>query len=120
LLVALALNASGAAQAMDQSQSVYCARFSPDGKLFATGGEECVAPSNLPARPGAKVYPSYLIRLWDMQTRRELRRIEAHQWLVESLDFSPDGKTLVSGSFDGTVKLWEVEGGRLIRVLGGK
>jgi WD40 repeat protein len=37
--------------------------------------------------------------------------------LVESVEFSHDGKMLVSGSFDGTVKLWNVKTGGLIRTF---
>jgi WD40 repeat protein len=33
-----------------------------------------------------------------------------HDW-VESLAFSPDGKTLASGGFDFTIKLWQPSAG---------
>jgi WD40 repeat protein len=38
---------------------------------------------------------------------------------VEIVAFSSDGKTLASGSGDSTIKLWNVEGGTLIRTLEG-
>ncbi|MCA2938734.1 MAG: WD40 repeat domain-containing protein, partial [Microcystis sp. M113S1] len=38
---------------------------------------------------------------------------------VSSVNFSPDGKTLVSGSDDNTIKLWNVETGQEIRTLKG-
>ena len=34
--------------------------------------------------------------------------LEGHKGLVFSVTYSPDGKTLASGSFDGTIKLWDM------------
>jgi len=31
----------------------------------------------------------------------------AHSAPVESVAFSPDGASIVSGSFDGTIKVWD-------------
>jgi WD40 repeat protein len=36
----------------------------------------------------------------------------AHSQLVSSVVFSTDGRTLASGSWDKTIKLWEVDTGR--------
>ena len=42
-----------------------------------------------------------------------------HNGTVDSAAFSPDSRRLITGSFDKTVKLWDVETGRLIRTFEG-
>jgi hypothetical protein len=46
---------------------------------------------------------------------RRMGEDEGHADWVVSVAFSPDGKTLASGSWDRTVKLWDVATGREIR-----
>ena len=49
------------------------------------------------------------IKLWDLQTGRELRTLKRHSSGVDSLAFSPDGQTLISS--DGyNLKLWRLSG----------
>jgi len=50
---------------------------------------------------------------------QERNRLEGHSSEVTSVVFSPDGKTLASGSDDKTVKLWDVTTGTEIRTLKG-
>ena len=38
---------------------------------------------------------------------------------MQSLEFSPDGNTLASGDFAGTIKLWQIDTGGLIGTLKG-
>ena len=49
----------------------------------------------------------------------ELIPLAGHSDQVRSLTFAPDGKTLASGSFDGTVKLWDLANGRQCFTLRG-
>ncbi|MFM7578109.1 MAG: hypothetical protein ACKO5Q_14365, partial [Microcystaceae cyanobacterium] len=51
--------------------------------------------------------------------KREYNRLLGHNHSVYSVSFSPDGKTLASGSYDKTIKLWNLETGQEIRTLFG-
>jgi WD40 repeat protein len=76
--------------------------FSPDsGKLITGGGE--------PSRNGELI-------LWDVASGSVVRKFtEAHSDTVFDVEFSRDGKRLVSGAADKFVKLFNVETGELIR-----
>jgi WD40 repeat protein/uncharacterized caspase-like protein len=83
--------------------------FSPDGKTLATGGGGAKGETNS-------------IKLWDVTTGRELgapRGRIAEGGEVLALAFSPDGKKLASGNASGTVKLWNVATGTLLRAFAG-
>ena len=60
------------------------------------------------------------IGIWSFQGEafaQYLMTIDAHDGIVTEIAFSPDGETLVSASWDGTVKLWRVATGTLIETL---
>ncbi|NCR68960.1 MAG: WD40 repeat domain-containing protein, partial [Microcystis aeruginosa LL11-07] len=54
-----------------------------------------------------------------LNRKSERNRLEGHDSVVTSVNFSPDGKTLVSSGADNTIKLWNVETGQEIRTLKG-
>jgi WD40 repeat protein len=51
------------------------------------------------------------LHFWDVRTGREVAGRDKHDGPVHSLAFAPDGRTVVSGSRDRTVQLWEVSSG---------
>jgi hypothetical protein len=54
-----------------------------------------------------------VIQLWDANTGEEVRRfVGHHNSLIQAVRFSPDGRTLASGSHDRSVRLWEVSTGQ--------
>jgi serine/threonine protein kinase len=63
--------------------------------------------------------PKNTVRLWALESGRELRRFEGHADLIWSVALSPDGRRALSGSEDNTVHLWEVDSGREIFRLQG-
>jgi hypothetical protein len=49
----------------------------------------------------------------------EKNTLEGHQDWVSSIRYSPDGKTIASGSADKTIKLWDAATGKLLHTLQG-
>ncbi|MFO0926609.1 MAG: WD40 repeat domain-containing protein [Gemmataceae bacterium] len=85
--------------------SFACAvRFSPDSKVLAAAGYE--------NGPNNHIY------LFDVATGKELPRLHGHpSGGVRRLLFTPDGKHLLSGGFDGVVAVWEVSTFRQVRQI---
>jgi WD40 repeat protein len=49
------------------------------------------------------------VKLWSVESQKEVTTLQGHSSSVWSVAFSPDGKYLASGSADNTVKLWSME-----------
>ena len=61
--------------------------------------------------------PVVINALLAIYQRSECNRLEGHDDQVNSVSFSPNGKFLVSGSLDGTIKFWDVETGEILTNL---
>src|SRR5208282_2958308 len=59
------------------------------------------------------------VRLWDLASGKELRRLEGDTYRVGSVAVSPDGRSLASGSWDKTIRLWDLASGKELRRLEG-
>ena len=73
--------------------------FSADGSLIASGSSDRT------------------IKLWDTDTRRCMRTINAHQDSFVSVAFDARSNLLASGSHDETVKLWNMQTGECLQVF---
>jgi formylglycine-generating enzyme required for sulfatase activity len=77
------------------------AAFSPDGKFLLTAPED-----------GRAKAP---ISIWEAETGKPAGVLEGHNQGLFELSFSPDGKTLMSGGWEGFVRLWDFAERRKIR-----
>lgn len=59
-----------------------------------------------------------MIQIWEAATGRLLTTLKGHLAPVRALAFSPDGRTLLSGSADSSIRLWDVNAGRELRTVG--
>ena len=81
--------------------------FSPDGNTLVSGhGNWWDGDYEDEPEPGLCV-------LWDIATEKLKLTLEGHDFAVYGVAFSPDGKTIASGSQNGNLRLWDVATGTL-------
>jgi WD40 repeat protein len=89
------------ARFFDGEMFVECAVVSPDGRRVLSGAH------------------NGLMILWDLESRRLIRRFRAHEGRVLTVAFAPDGRRALSGGDDKTIRLWDLESGETIREFPG-
>jgi len=77
----------------------FAVAFSPDGTRALTDGI-CTA------------------LLWDVKTGLAIQCFRGHKWQVHSVAFCDGGRKVVTGSSDGTVRIWNVEDGKEVHRVG--
>jgi WD40 repeat protein/uncharacterized caspase-like protein len=83
--------------------------FSPDGKKLASGSEDGEVRIWQVAARGPQGEPQVI--------KRPLQTLSGHAGSIQSLTFNSDGKLLVSGSSDASMKLWDVPAGKELASL---
>lgn len=84
-----------------QDKIIKSLALSHDGKTLAGGG-------------------SGFLYLWNVENGELIHRVEEDRYgVVNSLDFSPDGSLLVSGSSDSVVRIWDAGSASLLKELPG-
>ena len=114
--------------------------FSPDGSLLVTpmGDPNCAVVWNMPAGTTNAVLPTkyfasgaafsadgallavkayWDIALFEVKTWKRLGMLQGHETLILAIAFAPDGKTLASVGFDGSLRLWSVPARAEVAVL---
>ncbi|MDR3406532.1 MAG: DUF1553 domain-containing protein [Chthoniobacter sp.] len=82
------------------ADTIFDLAVSKDGKLLATAG-------------GDK-----LVKLWDLETHKEIGKLEGHVAQVLTLAFNADATQLASGGADFQLKVWDVKTHEKINTLG--
>ena len=94
-----------------QANAIQCLAFSPDGRLLAGAQQDGFVFSPFsgevaPTSPGERIF------VWEMASGQIRQEFTGHLGPISCLTFSPDGRTLASGSYDTTVLLWDTSGKR--------
>jgi WD40 repeat protein/DNA-binding SARP family transcriptional activator len=77
--------------------------FLPDGSHFVTSSGRMTAD--------AAIADDNTLILWDSVTGQQVQRLEGHSDSVFQFEIAPDGQTMVSSSYDQTLRVWDTASG---------
>jgi WD40 repeat protein len=75
---------------------VLAVRYSPDGKLLASAAAD------------------RMVKIWNADTWVEVRTLERQSDWPQALEWTPDGRRLAVGRYDGTVSIYETGTGKRV------
>lgn len=122
---------------LDATDSLWAIAYSPNGKRVATAGADRVVriysastgklEASLPPQIAAVTSLVFVtndrlavaggdrvVRVWDLASAKALKELTGHESAVLALSGTPDGKILVSGSADRTVRAWNPGSGQVL------
>jgi WD40 repeat protein len=86
-------------------QPISACNISHDGMLaISSSGRQNILGDSV---VGQIDYSDHTVRLWDLNSQKELQIFHGHSRRVTDCQISPDGATIVSTSRDGTLKVWD-------------
>jgi len=96
------LSSGRCVQVLRSEEYILSVAIAPDGRIAATGG------------PG---HNCGILSFWDLSTGQRLRVCRGHQGGITCLSFTPDGRRVVTGSIDRTLRLWDVQTGEALKIF---
>jgi len=82
--------------------------FSPDGRALAGGGRYEVKGQTA-TETGARLWNLTYNRQENLEVKIDPRIFNGYTGIVRSVAFSPNGRTLATGDYDTTIKLWNLQ-----------